>query len=229
MEKGEMKEEHRKEKSLETDGDVKTSLTEEGTPESSDVSDTELSGEVLSQEEVGQEARFAELEEQVSQHKDLFLRKAAEFENFKKRTESEISTLVKFANEDLVLSFLPVVDDIERALKSAKHTDDEASLQQGIELILQKIMKVLESNGVTPMETVGKEFDVDYHDVLLQIQKPDVPPHTIVEEVERGYLMQDRVIRHAKVIIAAGPDESHGHSHDEESADREPSPPSEAR
>lgn len=171
------------------------------------------------QEQAEDERRIQELEQQVTQYKDLFLRKAADFENFKRRTENEISALVKFANEDMVLAFLPVVDDIERALKAAAPSEGEASLRRGIELILQKIAKVLESNGVKPMETLGKEFDVNFHDVLLQIQKPGTPPHTIIEEVERGYLMHDKVIRHAKVIVAAAPDESPADVQDQESTE----------
>lgn len=168
--------------------------------------------------------RLKELEQQVAQYKDLFLRKAADFDNFKRRTENEMSVLVKFANEDLVLAFLPVVDDIERALRSAKEGEIESSLYRGIELILQKIMKVLESNGVKPMQTVGKTFDVNYHDVLLQIQKPDVPPHTVVEEVERGYLMHDKVIRHAKVIIAASDAENTADIRDDQPGVQDSSP-----
>ena len=176
--------------------------------------------EASEQEAIDRDKRLEELQQQVAQYKDHLLRKAADFENFKKRTESEISLLARFANEDLVLAFLPVVDDIERALKSAKGDDDEATLRKGIELILQKIMKVLESNGVKPMQTVGKTFDVNYHDVLLQIQSPGVLPNTIVEEVERGYLMHDKVIRHAKVIVAAGPEESGADIPDKQSADQ---------
>jgi len=171
------------------------------------------------------EKRIEELEQQAAQYKDLFLRKAADFENFKRRTENEISALARFANEDLVLAFLPVVDDIERALKAAKDDDSEASLRKGIELILQKITKILENNGVKPMQTVGKSFDVHFHDVLLQIHKPDVEPHTIIEEVERGYLMHDKVLRHAKVVVAAGSDEGTAQTTERESTIHKSTPP----
>lgn len=179
----------------------------------------EASAEAPPQEQSETDRRLQELEQQVAQYKDLFLRKAADFDNFKRRTENEISALVNFANEDMVLAFLPVVDDIERALKSAPPDESAGSLRKGIELILQKITKVLESNGVKPMETIGKVFDVNFHDVLLQIQKPNAQPHTIVEEVERGYQMHDKVIRHAKVIVAAAPDESPADARDQESTD----------
>jgi len=179
----------------------------------------ETPAEAPSAEQSETDRRMQELEQQVAQYKDLFLRKAADFDNFKRRTENEISALVKFANEDMVLAFLPVVDDIERALKSAPPDESAGSLRKGIELILQKITKVLENNGVKPMETIGKVFDVNFHDVLLQIQKPGAEPHTIVEEVERGYQMNDKVIRHAKVIVAAAPDEGPADARDQESTD----------
>lgn len=179
----------------------------------------DATAEAPPQEQNETDRRLQELEQQVAQYKDLFLRKAADFENFKRRTENEISALVKFANEDMVLAFLPVVDDIERALKSAPADESATSLRKGIELILQKISKVLESNGVKPMETIGMVFDVNFHDVLLQVQKPGAQPHTIVEEVERGYQMHDKVIRHAKVIVAAAPDENPADARDQESTD----------
>ena len=187
--------------------------------------DAESEPESSPQESSVSDGRVKELEQQVAQYKDLFLRKAADFDNFKRRSENEISLLAKFANEDLVLAFLPVVDDIERALRSAKDDDGEGSLRRGLELILQKIMKLLESNGVKPMHALGKSFDVNYHDVLLQIQRPDVLPHTIVEEVERGFLMHERVIRHAKVIVAAGPDEGTAEIPDQQSAPPRSTPP----
>jgi len=179
----------------------------------------DAAAEAPPEEQSETDRRLRELEQQVAQYKDLFLRKAADFENFKRRTENEISALAKFANEDMVLAFLPVVDDIERALRSAPADEGSSSLRKGIELILQKITKVLESNGVKPMDTVGKVFDVNFHDVLLQIEKPGVEPHTIIEEVERGYSMHEKVIRHAKVVVAAAPNEGPADARNQESTD----------
>ncbi len=152
-------------------------------------------------------AKVAELEQAVAQYKDQLLRKAAEFENYKKRAEGEALTLIKFANEELVTKLLPVVDDFERSLKSRLEMNgesgDQNSFLRGVELIYNKFKKVLESNGVKEFEVLGKPFDPNLHDALLQIPKPGVPPHTIIEEVEKGYMMYDRVIRHARVIVSA--------------------------
>ncbi|OGU64903.1 MAG: nucleotide exchange factor GrpE [Ignavibacteria bacterium RIFCSPHIGHO2_02_FULL_56_12] len=144
------------------------------------------------------------LEQQLAQVKDLFLRKAAEFENYKKRVEQESATVFRMANEGLVLSILPIVDDIERSLKAVRDRPDNDPFRRGLELIHQKLQKVLEMQGVRPLEPV-KEFSVDFHDALMQVPRHDVPPHTIIEEVERGYTMNGKVIRHAKVVVSAAP------------------------
>lgn len=148
------------------------------------------------------ESRLVAAEQQAASYKDLFLRKAAEFENFKKRTENENALLMRYANEELLLALLPVIDDLERSLKNA-HEVKESPFFAGVELIHQKLLKVLHSFNVKPFETVGKEFDVRFHDALLQVPRKGVPPHTILEEVERGYLYHDKVLRHAKVIVSA--------------------------
>lgn len=153
------------------------------------------------------EGKPGEAEKQAEYYKDLFLRKAAEFDNFKRRAEAEAGSLIRFANEDLLLAMLPVLDDLERSLKNSKDSKDTA-LYRGIELIQQKMLKILEAQGVRAFETVGKEFDVHFHDALLQIPKEGVPPHTIVEEVEKGYMLSDRVLRHAKVVVSASPQDA---------------------
>ncbi len=141
----------------------------------------------------------------MDQTKDLLLRKAAEFENFKRRTENDMSALMRRASEDIIRNILPVVDDFERSLKASKSGSDAETLLRGVEMIYQKFMKTLESLGVTPLETIGNEFNVDFHDALLQVPRTDIPPQTIVEEVEKGYRYNDRVIRHAKVIVSTTP------------------------
>jgi molecular chaperone GrpE len=141
-------------------------------------------------------------EQQLANVKELLLRKAAEFENYKKRTETEMGNVIRLANQTLVLSVLPILDDLERSVKAGKNVDDAASIQKGIELIASKLQKVLEGQGVKPLETVGKNFDVHFHDAMMQVPRADIPPHTIIEEVERGYSMNGKVIRHAKVIVS---------------------------
>ena len=146
--------------------------------------------------------KVADLEKQTAQLKDQLLRKAAEFENYKRRTETESMNFARFASENTISQLLPILDDLSRSLQSGKELKDDDPFYKGIEMILAKFLKILEAQGLKPMETVGKEFNVDYHDALMQVPRSDVAPHTIIEEVEKGYLLFDKVIRHAKVIVS---------------------------
>jgi molecular chaperone GrpE len=135
--------------------------------------------------------------------KDQFLRKAAEFENYKRRSEAEYLSLVRNANETLIGALLPVLEDLTRSLKAGSSQPEGESFYRGVELIYQKLMKVLEAQGLAPFDSSGTPFDVNYHDALLQVARDDVPPGTVVEEIARGYKLNDRVLRHAKVIVSA--------------------------
>ncbi len=147
-------------------------------------------------------------EQPLAQLTDQLLRRAAEFENYKRRVEQESSGIIRMANEGLVRAILPIVDDLERSLKAGRDSQDLAAFYRGVELIAQKLAKVLESQGVRTFETSGKPFDVHYHDALMQVPNADLPPFTILEEVERGYTMHDKVIRHAKVVVSTPPEDA---------------------
>jgi molecular chaperone GrpE len=152
--------------------------------------------------------KIAELESAVATYKDQLLRKAAEFENYKKRIENEYSSVVKFSTEDLIQKFLPVMDDFERMIKAnrrieSKESSNEDVFMKGIELIYSKFRTIMEAQGVKEFEVVGKPFNPELHDALMQMPKADVPPHTVIEEVEKGYTMHEKVIRHARVIVSA--------------------------
>lgn len=150
-------------------------------------------------------AKVAELESSVAQYKDQLLRKAAEFENYKRRTENDYASIIKFSNEELIVKLLPVLDDFERSLKAGrnqKFNGETEKFREGVELICSKFIKVLEKVGVKPLEVVGKPFDPQLHEALLQVPKKDVPPHTVVEEIDKGYTLNDKVVRHARVIVS---------------------------
>ncbi len=137
-------------------------------------------------------------------YKDQLLRKAAEFENYKRRTDQDFSNLIRNANENLLLSLLPVLDDLERSLKHGTNRSDPDSFYKGIELIRSKLGTVLEGQGLAPFDSVGKPFDVEYHDALMQVPNGEHPKDTVVEEVERGYTLNGKVLRHSKVIVSSG-------------------------
>lgn len=161
--------------------------------------------ETTNAEGVTEDRKSLEAEQQAAYYKDQYLRKAAEYDNLRRRTEIEKQQIVLYSNERLATHILPVLDDFERSLKSVPERVKDDSFAQGVELIYKKLLKVLADVGVKPFESTGKHFDVHFHDALMQIPRDDVPPETIVEEVSRGYMYHDRVLRHAKVVVAVAP------------------------
>lgn len=145
------------------------------------------------------------LKEELGKAKDALLRLAAEFDNYKKRTDNEIVNYIKYASENLIKELLPLLDDFDRSIESIEkgETKDFETLKAGLISIAGKFRKTLESQGLKEIEVLGKEFSVDTCDALLQVPKPDVPPHTVVEVVEKGYYLKDKVIRHSKVLVSS--------------------------
>ena len=148
------------------------------------------------------EEKIAELEAQVKEWHDKFLRKAAEFENYKRRTENDQFNLINYAAESFIIKLLPVVDDFERTLQHIDDDNNFDAVKEGIKLVYEKLLKVLDEQGVKKMKVKGEPFNVDYHDALMQRKDDSVPPHTVLEEIEKGYIYRDKVIRHAKVIVS---------------------------
>lgn len=143
-----------------------------------------------------------QLKEENSKLKDEYLRKAAEFENYKRRTENDQVNLIKYAAEGFILNILPVFNDLERALAHANDEKTTESFQHGVKIVFDKFKKVLEDQGVQKMKSKGEPFDFNLHEALMQQPAKDVAPHTVLEEIEPGYLYKDKVIKHAKVIVS---------------------------
>jgi len=153
-------------------------------------------------EESKSEEKVTELENEVAELKDKLLRKAAEFENYKRRTENDQLNLLTYAAESFIQRLLPVLDDFERSLQHINEAQEVDAIKQGLKLIYDKFMKVLDDQGVKKMESIGQPFNVEYHEALLQRPDDSVEPHTVLEEIEKGYMYKDKVIRHAKVIVS---------------------------
>ncbi len=152
------------------------------------------------------EAEYLKLKEEAAksgEYREKILRLQADFENTRKRLEREKQDFTRFANEGLILDLLNVLDDLERTVESAqaKHEDVTAFLK-GVEMILAHLYEMLKEYGVKPIEAAGKSFDPHYHEALMRVEDKDLPEHTIVEELQKGYLLNDRVIRTAKVKVA---------------------------
>jgi molecular chaperone GrpE len=147
-----------------------------------------------------------DLSAKVNELTDKLLRKAAEFENYKRRTESELSSVYTYANEKLIADLLPILDDFDRLNSAWNEKHDVEKYKEGIDLIYDKLKKVLQKHGLKEIDSVGKPFDVNLHDAVLQVPKTDVEPNTVVDEIEKGYYLKDKVIKHAKVIVSSKPD-----------------------
>ncbi len=140
----------------------------------------------------------AEIEDQ----KDKYLRLSAEFDNYRKRTLKEKAELILNGSEKSINSILPIVDDFERALKNMETATDVAAVKEGVELIYNKFMSVLAQNGVKVIETKEQPLDTDYHEAIAVIPAPDKAlKGKILDCVQTGYTLNDKVIRHAKVVV----------------------------
>lgn len=134
--------------------------------------------------------------------KDKYLRQAAEFENYKRRTTKERIDLFKTANQELMTALLPVLDDFERARSATRDTTDADAVRESIDIIYNKFNRTLQQKGLTAMEAKGGDFDAELHEAITQIPAPsDDLRGKIVDEVEKGYYLGDKVIRHAKVVL----------------------------
>ncbi len=142
------------------------------------------------------------LEKEMDEYKDKWLRKVAEFENYKRRTENDQINLLKYDGQDFIKKLLPAIDDFERSLVHIDNAKDNEAIKSGIKLVYDKLLKVLNEQGVTKIESVGKPFDVHFHEAMLQRPADKVAPHTVLDEVETGYMYKDKVIRHAKVVVS---------------------------
>ena len=144
------------------------------------------------------------LKQEVAQLNDKYLRLFAEFDNYKRRTSQERRDLLQTAGKDVIISLLGVLDDFERADKAMEKATDVKQVKEGIDLVHHKLRSLLVQKGLVPMEAKGKTFDADIHEAITSIPAPSNDlKGKVVDEVEKGYLLNDKVIRFAKVIVGA--------------------------
>ncbi len=139
----------------------------------------------------------AELKEQ----KDKFLRQAAEFENYKRRTAKERMELFQTAGKDIIVSLLDVLDDTSRAEKQMENSEDIVQVKEGNALIFAKLRNILSQKGLTAMECVGNDFDVEQHEAITEVDVPEEKKGKVVDEIQKGYLLNEKIIRFAKVVV----------------------------
>jgi molecular chaperone GrpE len=149
----------------------------------------------------------AELEtakQEAKETYDRFLRVSAEFENYKKRSAREMDDLRKYANQFLIVEMLAVVDNLERALNSSNgNSSNDKCMADGVNLTLKEILKVFEKFNVKPIESIGQSFDPNFHQAMMQEETDDYPENTVITELQKGYMIHDRLLRPSMVVVAA--------------------------
>jgi molecular chaperone GrpE len=149
-------------------------------------------------------ARLEEMTRRAEAEHEAFLRARADFANYKRRTDEERERLRAIISEDLIQRVLPIVDNFERALQSAGATRDYDKLVEGVEAILRQVQEFLAREGVAAIDAVGQPFDPNYHDAVLRDETADYPENTVVEELQKGYTLGERVLRPSMVKVATG-------------------------
>jgi len=155
-------------------------------------------------EKVEEQSIEEKLQAEVQQLNDKYLRLYAEFDNYKRRTQKERVELLQTAGKDVIVSLLPVLDDFDRALKAMETATDVAPVKEGILLVSTKLKNTLAQKGLKDVESINKDFDTDFHEAITNIPAPsDDLKGKVIDEVEKGYTLNDNVIRFAKVVVGA--------------------------
>ena len=163
----------------------------------------EVSAEVEedNQEKEEEKDPIAELEEQVAEYKDKYLRSVAEFDNYRKHTLKEKAELILNGGEKTIVAMLPVIDDLERAIANNEKSEDIDAIKEGFNLIYQKFIKTLEGMGVKKIDTADADFDTEYHNAIAMLPMGNDKKGKVIDCVKAGYTMNDKVIRHADVAV----------------------------
>lgn len=193
-------------------------VKEEGTLRSEDFTDENLAGgevhdggeevledvrEVSPEEKVlTLEAELKQSKEQADEYYERLQRLQAEFDNYRKRTQKEKEETVKYAAERVVEAMLPVLDNFERAVSASQSNQDFKAFSQGVEMILKQMQNALTREGLTSIEAVGQPFDPKLHEAVMQVDSTDYPENTVVEELQKGYYLKEKVLRPSMVKVS---------------------------
>jgi molecular chaperone GrpE len=174
----------------------------ENTPQEESANNENIVGEEALDEKSELQLKLAEAAEKIATLEDKYLRQAAEFDNYRKRTMKEKAELIKNGGERAIESILPVLDDFERAIATMEKSENAAELRTGVELIYNKFVSILKQNGLQKIETEGKDFDTDFHEAIAMVPTPDESlKGKVLDCIQTGYILNDKVIRHAKVAV----------------------------
>lgn len=180
----------RKKQNVSTEEAAETSQQEEPVNEAAALEDQES------------ETELNKLRAQAEEHQQRFLRAQADFDNFRRRTLKEKEDLAKYASMKLVTELVPVLDNFERALATAPQGAESESFSKGVEMIFRQFESVLQAEGVTAMNSVGQPFNPDFHQAIMQVESEEHEEGIVVEEVQKGYMLKDKVLRPAMVKVS---------------------------
>lgn len=193
-----------KEQSEQTVDNTQTGTSEEEAVQASEAKEqieSEEAQELTAEEKL--EKELETVKKLVEEQKDKYLRLSAEFDNYRKRTLKEKAELIKNGGEKAITSILPILDDLERALQNMQKAEDVKAIYDGVDLIYQKFLKELSHEGLKKMEPIGEAFDTDYHEAIALVPSPsEEQKGKVLDCVQTGYTLNDKVIRHAKVVVA---------------------------
>jgi molecular chaperone GrpE len=184
------------------DTEEKEILTDKEAEAADTDKETEAEAAPADEEQAEEKSPLELAEEQIADLKDKYLRQVAEFDNYRKRTMKERAELILNGGEKVITALLPVLDDMERAIDNGAKTDDPEVLREGMVLIHQKMMKILEAQGVSTIDTDNQDFDTDVHEAVAMVPgMGDDKKGKVIDCLTRGYKLNDKVIRHAKVAV----------------------------
>ncbi|MFT3825497.1 MAG: nucleotide exchange factor GrpE [Chitinophagaceae bacterium] len=164
--------------------------------------DESIGGTAHLNEPVASEDETEKLKAEIQELKEKYLRQVAEFDNFRKRTAKERLELIQTAGKDVITSLLPVIDDCDRAEKQLQSSNDIEAIRQGVQLVFNKLKNTLQAKGLKPMQSIGTEFNADHHEAITEIPAPSEDlKGKVLDEVEKGYYLNDKIIRFAKVVV----------------------------
>jgi len=163
--------------------------------------DENVNGNQHLNDPVAQESEVELLKEQVAELNDKYLRQLAEFDNFRRRTAKERIEMIQTAGRDVITDLLDVLDDCERAQKQLDTSEDAGQIKEGVQLVFTKLRNTLAAKGLRPMEVVGQEFNADLHEAITEIDAGEEKKGKVVAEVQKGYYLNDKIIRFAKVVV----------------------------
>jgi molecular chaperone GrpE len=185
-----------------------TDNTAEGIEEGQEISRHEEHKKKRKKDDATEELKRAltEKEEAIKSLQEKMLYLQAEFENYKKLKIKEKQDTLRFGNETLVKELLPVLDNLEMALDHTEKTEDYKGIYEGVKITFNEFLKVLEKAGVTRIEAAGKKFDPNLHEAFYQEEKEDMEPDTVISEFQKGYLLNNRLVRPARVVVSKKPE-----------------------